>query len=53
MIMHCKSPCLDVPLGYSSAANGMIFSKAQWDKDREMACATRRARAVSRGVFTP
>jgi ABC-type transport system substrate-binding protein len=37
IVMHCKNPCLDVPFYYSSAANVMIFSKAQWDKDGEMA----------------
>jgi peptide/nickel transport system substrate-binding protein len=36
IVMHCRVPCLDTPFYYSSAANVMIFSKAQWDKDGEM-----------------
>src|SRR2546422_4186560 len=36
IVMHCKVPCLDMPFYYSSAANVMIFSKAQWDKEGEM-----------------
>src|SRR6266699_6178439 len=35
IVMHCKVPCLDMPFYYSSAANVMIFSKAQWDKEGE------------------
>jgi len=35
IVMHCKSPCLDVPFYYSEAANVMMFSKAQWDKEGE------------------
>jgi ABC-type transport system substrate-binding protein len=35
-VMYCKVPCLDMPFYYSSAANVMIFSKAQWDKEGEM-----------------
>ena len=33
--MHCKNVCLDTLFYYSSAANVMIFSKAQWDKKGE------------------
>jgi peptide/nickel transport system substrate-binding protein len=36
IVMYCKVPCLDMPFYYSSAANVMIFSKAQWDKEGEM-----------------
>jgi peptide/nickel transport system substrate-binding protein len=36
IVMHCQVPCLDMPFYYSSAANVMIFSKAQWDKEGEM-----------------
>ena len=36
IVMHCKTPCLDVPFYYSEAANVMMFSKAQWDKEGEM-----------------
>ncbi|MBM3226367.1 MAG: hypothetical protein FJZ47_21600, partial [Candidatus Tectomicrobia bacterium] len=31
-----KTPCLDTLFYYSSAADLIIFSKAQWDKDGEM-----------------
>jgi ABC-type transport system substrate-binding protein len=40
IVMHCKSPCLDVPFYYSEAANVMMFSKAQWDKEGEAAYET-------------
>jgi ABC-type transport system substrate-binding protein len=36
IIMHCKVVCLDMPFYYSSAANLMIFSKKQWEKEGEM-----------------
>ena len=36
IVMHCKVVCLDTLFYYSEAANAMIFSKAQWDKDGEM-----------------
>ena len=36
VVMHCKNVCLDMPFYYSSAANVMMFSKAQWDKEGEM-----------------
>jgi ABC-type transport system substrate-binding protein len=35
LVMHCKVVCLDTLFYYSSAANVMMFSKAQWDKDGE------------------
>ena len=34
--MHCSEPCLDFEFYYSEAANVMMFSKAQWDKEGEM-----------------
>jgi ABC-type transport system substrate-binding protein len=37
IVMHCKVPCLDMPFYYSSASNVMMLSKAQWDKEGEMA----------------
>jgi ABC-type transport system substrate-binding protein len=40
IVMHCNMPCLDMPFYYSSAADVMIFSKAQWDKEGEMAYET-------------
>src|SRR6266704_5226665 len=43
IVMHCKGPCLDMPFYYSSASDAMIFSKAQWDKEGEMAYETRPA----------
>ena len=43
IVMHCKSPCLDVPFYYSEAANVMMSSKAQWDKEGEMALETKPA----------
>ncbi len=36
VLMHCKEPCLDFEFYYSEAANVMMFSKAQWDKEGEM-----------------
>jgi ABC-type transport system substrate-binding protein len=35
VVMQCKNVCLDTLFYYSSAANAMIFSKAQWDKEGE------------------
>ena len=35
IVMHCTNVCLDILFYYSSAANIMIFSKAQWDKEGE------------------
>ncbi|MEE8292505.1 MAG: ABC transporter substrate-binding protein [Candidatus Tectomicrobia bacterium] len=43
IVMHCKTPCLDVLFYYSEAANVMMFSKAQWDKEGEQAYETRPA----------
>src|SRR6266702_8549698 len=43
IVMHCKVPCLDMPFYYSSAANVMIFSKAQSDKEGEMGYETKPA----------
>jgi peptide/nickel transport system substrate-binding protein len=43
VIMRCKTPCLDFEFYYSEAANVMIFSKAQWDKEGEMALETKPA----------
>jgi ABC-type transport system substrate-binding protein len=43
VVMHCKNPCLDFEFYYSEAANVMIFSKAQWDKEGEMALETKPA----------
>jgi ABC-type transport system substrate-binding protein len=43
VIMRCKSPCLDFEFYYSEAANVVMFSKAQWDKEGEMALETRPA----------
>ncbi len=34
--MQCSGPCLDFEFYYSEAANVMMFSKAQWDKEGEM-----------------
>ena len=36
IVMHCTNVCLDMLFYYSSAANVMIFSKAQWDKEGEI-----------------
>lgn len=41
--MHCKNPCLDVPFYYSEAANVIMFSKVQWDKEGEASYETRPA----------
>jgi ABC-type transport system substrate-binding protein len=41
--MHCKVVCLDLLFYYSSASTVVIFSKAQWDKEGEMAYETRPA----------
>ncbi|MGE3537532.1 MAG: ABC transporter substrate-binding protein [Candidatus Tectimicrobiota bacterium] len=35
VLMQCKNVCLDTLFYYSSAANVMIWSKAQWDKEGE------------------
>jgi hypothetical protein len=43
IVMHCKVVCLDMQFYYSSAATFVIFSKAQWDKDGEMAYETKPA----------
>jgi ABC-type transport system substrate-binding protein len=43
VVMHCKNPCLDFEFYYSEAANVMIFSKAQWDKEGEMVIETKPA----------
>jgi ABC-type transport system substrate-binding protein len=43
VIMRCKTPCLDFEFYYSEAANVVMFSKAQWDKEGEMALETRPA----------
>lgn len=43
VVMKCKVVCLDMPFYYSSAANVMIFSKAQWDKEGEMGYETKPA----------
>src|SRR5215472_6017915 len=40
VVMHCKVVCLDWPFYYSSASTVVIFSKAQWDKEGEMAYET-------------
>ncbi len=36
VVMNCSGPCLDFEFYYSEAANVMMFSKAQWDKEGEM-----------------
>ena len=36
LVMRCKVVCLDFLFYYSSAANIMMFSKAQWEKEGEM-----------------
>src|SRR5687768_1698537 len=43
IVMHCTSPCLDVPFYYSEAANVMMFSRVQWDKEGEIAYETKPA----------
>src|SRR3989449_199025 len=40
IVMHCKVVCLDWPFYYSSASTVVIFSKAQWEKEGEMAYET-------------
>ena len=40
IVMHCKVVCADLEFYYSEASNVMIFSKAQWDKEGEMAYET-------------
>jgi peptide/nickel transport system substrate-binding protein len=40
IVMHCKVVCADLDFYYSEASNVMIFSKAQWDKEGEMAYET-------------
>ena len=40
VVMHCKVVCLEWPFYYSSASTVVIFSKAQWDKEGEMAYET-------------
>ena len=43
IVMHCKVVCLDLQFYYSSASSMIMFSKAQWDKDGEMAYETKPA----------
>jgi ABC-type transport system substrate-binding protein len=43
IVMHCKVVCLDLQFYYSSASSMIMFSKAQWDKDGELAYETRPA----------
>jgi peptide/nickel transport system substrate-binding protein len=43
IVMHCKVVCLDLEFYYSSASTVVIFSKAQWDKEGEMALETKPA----------
>src|SRR5438552_213671 len=43
IVMHCKVVCLDLLFYYSSASTVVIFSKAQWDKEGEMAYETKPA----------
>jgi len=43
VVMHCKVVCLEWPFYYSSASTVVIFSKAQWEKEGEMALETRPA----------
>ncbi len=40
VVMHCKVVCLEWPFYYSSASTVVIFSKAQWEKEGEMAYET-------------
>src|SRR5216684_3258432 len=40
IVMHCKVVCLDWPFYYSSASTVVIFSKAQWEQEGEMAYET-------------
>ena len=43
IVMHCKVVCLDLLFYYSSASTVIMFSKAQWDKEGEMAYETKPA----------
>jgi peptide/nickel transport system substrate-binding protein len=43
IVMYCKTVCLDTLFYYSEAANVMMFSKAQWDKEGEQGYETRPA----------
>src|SRR3989441_9363336 len=43
IVMHCKVVCLDLLFYYSSASSMIIFSKAQWDKEGELAYETKPA----------
>jgi peptide/nickel transport system substrate-binding protein len=43
IVMHCKVVCLDLQFYYSSASTVVMFSKAQWDKEGEMAYETKPA----------
>jgi peptide/nickel transport system substrate-binding protein len=43
LVMHCRVVCLDLQFYYSSASSMIMFSKAQWDKDGELAYETRPA----------
>jgi ABC-type transport system substrate-binding protein len=43
IVMHCKVVCLDLQFYYSSASSMIMFSKAQWDKDGELAYETKPA----------
>ena len=43
VVLHCKVVCLDLQFYYSSASSLIIFSKAQWDKEGEMAYETKPA----------
>src|SRR5256712_7246730 len=43
IVMHCKVVCLDLLFYYSSASTVVMFSKAQWDKEGEMAYETKPA----------
>src|SRR5215471_2298137 len=43
VVMHCKVVCLEWPFYYSSASTVVIFSKAQWEKEGEMALEARPA----------
>jgi peptide/nickel transport system substrate-binding protein len=40
VVMHCQVVCLDWPFYYSSASTVVIFSKAQWEQEGEMAYET-------------
>src|SRR5262249_20272487 len=40
VVMHCKVVCLEWPFYYSSASTLVIFSKAEWEKEGEMAYET-------------